>query len=113
MSVYKGKILRVIKRPCYNIVTEMIPAGWAGKKSKEMPITYATDKARQYLGDTYTANRLVNKWGISVFEKTDPTHCVCSIGYNLHKRLWYGWSHRAIHGYKKKRDAARFAASVS
>lgn len=26
---------------------------------------------------------------------------------------WYGWSHRAVHGFKSKRQARNFARSVS
>jgi hypothetical protein len=111
-NVYNGEILKVIKRPVYDIVTELIPKGEYGC-DREMPITYARSKSGDYLGDTRTAYRLVNKWGISVFEKTDPNHCVCSVGYNLAKRKWFGWSHRAISSFKKKRDAIRFAHSVS
>lgn len=111
-TIYSGKIIKEIKRSCYRIITERIPKGYYGNP-KEMNITYAVDLKGDYLGDTKMAYRLVNKRGISVFEKTNPKNCVCSIGYNLHKKLWYGWSHRAIHGFKKKQDAIRFSKSVS
>ena len=74
---------------------------------------YAVDIKGDYIGCPKDAYRLVNKYGISIFEKTDDGHCVCSIGYNLHKKLWYGWSHRAICGFKTKRQAKRFAQMVS
>lgn len=107
--VYNGKILSIKKTPCYLIVKEMTGNDWG----KPFPIEYAVTPSGDYLGDVKMAYRLVNKYGISVFEKTDVMHSVCSIGYNLAKKLWYGWSHRAIYGYKRKRDAVRFAASVS
>lgn len=110
-TVYGGKILKVVPNPVINIVTELILANTYGCPI-DMPIKYATDKRGQYLGDVTTANRLVKKYGISVFEKRLPGNSICTIGYSLHKRKWYGWSHRAIAGFKDKRDAARFAASV-
>lgn len=27
--------------------------------------------------------------------------------------LWYGWSHRAFHGFKSRKQASKFAHSVS
>ena len=39
------------------------------------------------------------KFKISKFEKTDPKHCVCSIGYSESNDKWYGYSHRAICGF--------------
>jgi hypothetical protein len=112
MSIYGGKILKVIKRPCYDMVTELIPKNEYGT-SKDMEITYALSKQGHYIGDTKTAWRLVNKKGISVFELRKETSNTVSIGYNLHEKKWYGWSHRAIFGFKRKRDAERFAESVS
>ena len=110
--IYQGKFIRIMSKPCYYIVEELIPKDTYGCKDP-MPITYALSKAGDYIGNSKTAYRLVNKFGISVFEKRTNSSSVCSLGYNLHKKLWYGWSHRAIHGFKNKRDAERFAESVS
>ncbi len=43
--------------------------------------------------------KLCKKYGITHREKTDPSHCVCSIGYSPKNKKWYGWSHRAVHGF--------------
>ena len=55
--------------------------------------------AGDYLGDPDHAEQLVREHGIIHFEKTDPEHSVCSIGFSLRDQKWYGWSHRAIYGY--------------
>ena len=35
-----------------------------------------------------------------------------SLGYSPAAGLWYGWSHRGMHGFKRRRDAERFARRV-
>lgn len=51
-----------------------------------------------YIGDSKFAHRLCTKRGIKP-EKSDPAHCVCSIGFSESEQKWYGWSHRAIYGF--------------
>lgn len=57
-----------------------------------------------YLGDAKTAHRLVKKFGIRLFEynKNVPEGVgpVANIGFNPEKKIWYGWSHRAICGFR-------------
>jgi hypothetical protein len=43
--------------------------------------------------------QLIVKRGI-VPQLRTPTSGVCSIGYNRRERKWYGWSHRAIFGFR-------------
>jgi len=50
------------------------------------------------IGDYKWAHQLIVKRGIMP-EKRDPSHCVCSIGFNEKEQKWYGWSHRAIYGF--------------
>ena len=107
--IYEGEILSIKDAVFYLIIEEMT----GGRFGPSFPIKYAISPSGDYLGDPKTAYHLVNKFGICAFKKTEPTHSVCSIGYSPKKKLWYGWSHRAIHGFKKKRDAIRFARSVS
>jgi len=45
--------------------------------------------------------RLTNKYGITEFEKTSPDHSVNSIGFSPKLGKWFGFSHRAIYGFKK------------
>lgn len=58
---------------------------------------YAMDGG--YIGslDKTTLYLLVEK-GV-VPQKSEPSHKVCSIGKSLKDGKWYGWSHRAIHGF--------------
>lgn len=60
----------------------------------------AYSKSGDYIGHPRWAYRAVHRYGIHHFEKTAPDHCVCSIGYSPVYRKWYGWSHRAIFGFK-------------
>ncbi len=46
-------------------------------------------------------------------EKAHPSDNVTSIGKSRKDGLWYGWSHRAIHGFKTRQQAIKFAESVS
>lgn len=52
-----------------------------------------------YIGDEKTAKMLCVKYGIAP-ELSDEDHQVCSIGYSEREGRWYGWSHRAIYGFK-------------
>lgn len=65
-----------------------------------------------YIGDPRTSHRLWKRYGI-VPELSDNKHNVCSIGYSARKRKWYGWSHRAIYGFRTRKQAQVFAESVS
>ncbi len=107
--IYNGKILSMKDAIFYVIVEEMTGSDWG----EPFEIEYALSPTGDYIGDRKTAYRLSHKYGIAIFKKSDPMHNVCSIGYNPAKKLWYGWSHRAIHGFKEKRKAIRFARSVS
>ena len=48
-----------------------------------------------------------------VTEKAQPSHQMHSIGKSKVNGKWYGYSHRAIVGFKTKEAAKRFAKSVS
>ncbi len=52
-----------------------------------------------YIGNGTDAAYLCDELGISP-EKRNPDNCVCSIGFSEKHQKWYGWSHRAIHGFK-------------
>ena len=84
---------------------------WTGGDSP-CPITCGYSLHGDYVGDARTTRRLSVRYGISP-EKRTSTSNVCSIGYSRRKRKWFGWSHRAIAGFKTRRQAAAFAESVS
>lgn len=72
--------------------------GIEGNKDDDTPINAAYTHSGDYLGDPEFAKTLAKK-GITQFEKTEPDHCVCSIGFNPEEKKWYGWSHRAMYGF--------------
>lgn len=51
-----------------------------------------------YIGDSKTAHFLCVKKGI--LPELIPGNTVCSIGFGFKDNKWYGWSHRAICGFK-------------
>lgn len=53
-----------------------------------------------YIGGTEIAHRLWKKYGIEKFYRGGCGETTC-IGYNPKTKTWYGWSHRAIFGFKK------------
>lgn len=52
-----------------------------------------------YIGDKRRAHFLITKKGIKP-EKMSPSSNVCSIGFCEREQKWYGWSHRAIFGFR-------------
>ena len=72
--------------------------GLEGNTDDDTPINAAYTSSGEYLGDPEFAKTLAKK-GITQFEKTEPDHCVCSIGFNPEEEKWYGWSHRAMYGF--------------
>ena len=53
-----------------------------------------------YIGEPRTAYLLCVKRGIQP-QKQDSSHSRCSIGFSVKDGKWYGWSHRALYGFKK------------
>jgi hypothetical protein len=64
------------------------------------PMTLAYTFRGEFIGDVKTAKDLIVKRGIKP-TKASKQHSVCSIGYSKKDKRWYGWSHRAICGFKK------------
>lgn len=52
-----------------------------------------------YVGTPECAYRQYQR-GLKLIQKANPSHKVCSIGYNSKEFKWYGWSHRAMCGFK-------------
>lgn len=94
MKVLETKRVRHYKH--YDIRDEV----WShGDLQPQLMTKKAYSKQGDYIGDSERAYRLVKRFGIQQFEKTEDDHCVCSIGYAPKDKKWYGWSHRAIHGF--------------
>ena len=62
-------------------------------------ITSAYTPHGHYIGNARTARYFVKKLGIMP-EPISPDYNICTIGYSHIDGKWYGWSHRAIHGFK-------------
>lgn len=90
---------RVYKDRGYEVRTEMWdPEGRGGDKI-EMKSAYSLPEG-YYIGDPKKAHHLWKKYGITRWELSDPENTVASIGWSPSKQKWFGWSHRAIWGYK-------------
>lgn len=76
-------------------------------------MTTAVTKEGLFIGSVKEATTLWKKFGITKFELRTRRSKVCSVGYSPSKALWFGWSHRAIRGFKTRREASKFAESVS
>lgn len=64
-----------------------------------MTIKTAVTPNGHYIGDPKFAHHLCVVRGITP-ELIDDKHGVCSVGKDKHGK-WWGWSHRAIYGFKK------------
>lgn len=103
------ELVKQFRRGPYLIRHEMIYMG----SSKPMLMKSAYNLKGDLIGETKEAHHLWKKFGIEMFEKIDSMSGVCSIGYSPKRKKWYGWSHRAINGFKSKKRAINFARSVS
>ena len=95
MNVLETLSVKRFKRG-YELRTEMWSMG-TGDEPTEMISAYTP--SGDYIGNQREAHRLVSKRGVQP-EKVSQEHCVCSIGYSVKDGKWYGWSHRAIFGFK-------------
>lgn len=66
-----------------------------GNPSVEMDAVYNAHGI--YVGDKETADFLAER-GILPEPRTSHSS-VCSIGFSHKDQKWYGWSHRAVHGF--------------
>jgi len=64
-----------------------------------MEWTMAYDLDGGFIGDPKTAYRLCVKRGIRP-QVNKPDHSTSSIGFSSKDGKWYGWSHRAMYGFK-------------
>ena len=65
-----------------------------------MPIFTCPDGEADAISLQESQATLAKKYGIEQFEKPHPNAGVRSIGFNPKTQTWYGWSHRAIAGFK-------------
>lgn len=90
------EVRRVIRRtPVYEVREEL----WNHSGTGPIRMVVARNMNGDYIGDKRDARFLCEKLGISP-ERNSMTHSVCSVGRSSKDGKWYGWSHRAIHGFK-------------
>ena len=68
-------------------------------KSHTIKMVSAYNVSGIYIGSIETAKALCDEKGIYP-ETRRPEHEICSIGFSRKDGKWYGWSHRAIYGFK-------------
>jgi len=66
----------------------------------------ARNKDGYYIGDERDAKFLCDQLGISPELRT-PESGTCSYGWSEAKGRWFGWSHRAIHGFREGHKVTR------
>ena len=92
------KIVKVINcKAGYQIRHELIDGKEFG--TDDMILKSAYTPNGDYIGNSKTAHLLCKKRGIKP-EKRTPKNNVCSIGFCEKEQKWYGWSHRALYGFK-------------
>ncbi len=87
--------LQIIELPEYNIHVEKVTYG----DSEPFEMRVCRTKEGHYIGDEKVAKMLVEKYGIKP-ELATADDRVCSIGWSERDKKFYGWSHRAIYGFK-------------
>ena len=70
-----------------------------GANGQTVIVEVAYTLAGQYIGTPDVAAFLCGKRGIAP-ETITPNGKVCCIGFSGRDQKWYGWSHRAIYGFK-------------
>ncbi len=95
------KIKKILSRKFYKSGYEVREELIDGKDygSDDMIMKSAYNPHGNYIGDSKNAHRLCVKKGIAP-QVASESHNVCSIGYSHKDGKWYGWSHRAIYGFK-------------
>jgi len=96
MTVLKIISERVMKSG-YVLRRELCESPVKGDSPYEWVIAYTP--RGEYIGSPRDARQLCVKRGIQP-ELRRPDDDVCSIGFSLKDGKWYGWSHRAIFGFK-------------
>ena len=91
------EVKKVIHKDGYEIRHEVIDGKeYGGVPDTTLRSCYTPNG--DYIGDPKIA-RMLSKWGIKP-EKSDKKDNTCSIGFSEKDGKWYGWSHRAICGFK-------------
>jgi hypothetical protein len=102
MFEWKKKELSREEFPKYGYykVKELVSPSDSPNDEFEMDSYYTLD-GDYYVGDEKNAKFIFKKMGLTkVQPRIGGPGKVCSIGFNEKEQKWYGWSHRAIVGFK-------------
>ena len=91
--------MRTYTKAGYVVYYIRLALGGLEHPERSMDMATAYTPTGEYIGDTKFAHRLYARWGIKP-QLIAPDHNVCSIGWSSVEGKWYGWSHRAIYGFK-------------
>lgn len=99
------QILKVINHKYFDIVEEKV--NFTDREEDAVIMVNAYTERNEYIDTVGNAFWKVIKYGITKFYLADPKNITCSIGFAPAKYpeegdvdKWYGWSHRAIYGFK-------------
>lgn len=81
----------------YEVRTELRDGAEYGCDDFEVRAAYTP--TGDFIGSPKDAFRLCRARGIKP-EKAESGHNTCSIGFSEREGKWYGWSHRAVYGFK-------------
>jgi hypothetical protein len=101
-GLFWKKTLRIRKWPSLGIEVRTELCRMANndpdEKPFEMKTAYTLDSG-DYVGNPKIMIKFIRKYGIRP-EVADSDDSVCSIGFSNRNKQWYGWSHRAVSGFK-------------
>lgn len=97
-SIIKVSVSKKRYKAGYIVKEELWQLPWSNEEP--VPMKSAYNLRGEYIGDVKTARYFIVKRGITP-RKASKQHSTCSIGYCKRDGKWYGWSHRAIHGFGK------------
>lgn len=89
----------VKSNPGYDVWEEVYQFGPTTRPRDVGTMLVARTKSGHYIGVPDQAKYLVEGLGIAP-EPRKLDSQVCSIGYSAKSGKWYGWSHRAIYGFR-------------
>lgn len=82
----------------YDVIEQVVQVGYEADATTVM--TSIFNKQGDYAGAAEDMREIFDKHAIAP-ELKDEDSGVCCIGWSEREQRYYGWSHRAVHGYAK------------
>ncbi len=101
IATLKSEVVKEYPERGYVIKKELWDDPYTGMPPIEMVCAYSLAD-NSYIGEPKMAKLYHQRFGISLFTANplSQSGTVSSIGYSPDIKKWYGWSHRAIAGFK-------------